>query len=64
MKVFLNNKKTEILRRTPAKQDEVDERDGMLREIAIMKKLHHPHLIHLKEVCFLYFNSPLFKNNS
>jgi len=50
MKVFQNSKKAECLRRSPGQQDDDEQRDGMLREIAIMKKLRHPHLIHLTEI--------------
>jgi len=53
MKVFLENQKTQLLRRCPrggGGDEGTDSRDSMLREIAIMKRLHHPHLVHLVEI--------------
>eukprot|EP01041_Mallomonas_annulata_P002733 gene2733-5381_t len=50
MKVFTDNKIAKGLRKSPCCKAPDDNHDLVLREIAIMKKLNHPHLIHLEEV--------------
>jgi len=51
MKVFLSkNDERRGLKRGPGSANKITEKESILREIAIMKKLKHPYLIYLAEV--------------
>ena len=59
MKIFAEkNQERKGLTRDPNKI-QVTERESILREIAIMKRLNHPNLVHLEEVCNFLLTSLL-----